>query len=136
MATTHETPGLEKRPESEAVRAERTRSGRFYRPNVNIVERADELTVYADMPGTSAENIDINFENGTLTIHGRVQERQGENLNYLLREYGIGDFYRSFDVGETIDANKITAEYRNGVLVLHLPKVEAVKPRRIAVQGA
>ncbi len=127
---------MQKHPETEVGRAERTRSGRCYRPNVDILERADELTVLADMPGVKGEDISIDFENGTLTIHGRVQERQSANQDYLLREYGIGDFYRSFEIGESIDANGITAEYRDGVLTLHLPKVEAAKPRRITVQTA
>ena len=51
----------------------------------------------------------------------------------LLREYGVGDYYRSFQVSEAIDAGKISAEYADGVLTLHLPKAEAVKPRKIAV---
>jgi HSP20 family protein len=134
MSTSVTETGLEKRPEQELTQAERTRSGRFYRPNVDILERADELTVSADMPGVRSEDIDINFENGLLTIHGRVQPRHREG-NYLLCEYGIGDFYRTFQVGEAIDSGRISAEYRDGVLTLHLPKVDEVKPRKIAVQS-
>jgi len=124
---------LEKRPETQPARAERTRTGRLYRPNVDICENNNELTVLADMPGTTSEGIDISFENGLLTIHGKVEPRQ-HGKDYILREYGLGDFYRTFQVDETIDSARITAEYRDGVLVLHLPKVEAAKPRRIAVQ--
>ena len=54
---------------------------------------------------------------------------------FVYGEYGIGDFYRSFTISETIDAEKISAELHNGVLTLHLPKVEAVKPRKIAVKA-
>ncbi len=54
---------------------------------------------------------------------------------YLLREYGVGDFYRTFRVSEQIDASRIEAEYADGVLKLHLPKVEAVKPRKITVKA-
>lgn len=132
MATTPNE--VEKRVETQPTRAERTRMGRLYRPNVDICENDNELTLFADMPGASGENIDISFENGMLTIHGRVEPRQRQT-DYLLREYGLGDFYRTFQVDETIAADRITAEYRDGVLILHLPKVEAAKPRKINVQA-
>lgn len=134
MDTTTTQDVIEKQPETQVTQAERTRSGRFYRPNVDIVERDDELTLWADIPGASAGDIDVSFENGQLTIHARVADRQPADTNYLLREYGTGDFYRTFQVSEAIDANRITAEYSAGVLTLHLPKVEAVRPRRINVE--
>ena|SRR5687768_7622298 len=129
MATNVE---IEKTP-STPTEAERTRGGRVYRPAVDIVEKPEELLLIADMPGTSPDDIDVRFENGTLTLYGRVKERQMETAEHLLREYGIGDFYRTFQVNETIDAERISAEYRDGVLTLHLPKVEAAKPRKIQV---
>ena len=58
-----------------------------------------------------------------------------KELDYLLREYGVGDFYRAFQVSEVIDPSRIQAEYSGGVLTLHLPKSEAAKPRKIAVQA-
>ena len=60
--------------------------------------------------------------------------RQDEDHEYLLREYGTGDYYRTFQVSEAVDASKITADYSDGVLTLHLPKTEAVKPRKIEVK--
>ena len=124
-----------KAPEQAGVRtAERTRGGRAYRPNVDIFETANELTVLADMPGVKGDEIDIDFENGLLTIHGRVQERLPADQQYLLYEYGTGDFYRTFVIGEAIDTDGISAEYKDGVLTLHLPKIEAVRPRRIEVK--
>jgi HSP20 family protein len=120
--------------QSEALpQTERTRGGRVYRPNVDILEKQDELLVVADMPGVKSGEIDIRFEDGELTIHGPAAPRQGEGPRYLLQEYGVGDFYRTFRVSERIDAAKISADYKDGVLVLHLPKVEAAKPRRITV---
>jgi HSP20 family protein len=54
----------------------------------------------------------------------------------LLQEYGVGDFYRTFKVSEQIDSTRISAEYHDGVLTIHLPKVEAAKPRKISVQSS
>lgn len=118
------------------VTAERLRSDAVYTPSVDIRETPDELTVLADMPGLRSEDIDIKFENGMLTIHGEISPRQGESTRFLRREYGVGCFERSFQVGEVIDSEKITAEYADGVLKLHLPKVPSARPRRIAIKSA
>lgn len=103
-----------------------------YMPRFDIWEGQDELLLYGDMPGVSVEDLDIRFENRELSIHGKVHARH--HGDYVLGEYGIGDFYRTFTVGEAIDAEKISAEMKHGVLTLHLPKSEKVKPRRIAVK--
>ena len=115
--------------------AEMTRSAQSYRPSVDIVEDAHELRILADMPGVSADGIDIDFEDGSLTIHGKVPNRRDESTKYLWEEYGVGDFHRVFQIGETINPTGISAEYADGVLTLHLPKVESVKPRKISVQA-
>ena len=125
---------IEERSIGEVAEAERTRSGRVYRPNVDILAGEDELTLLADVPGVKSEDMDIHFEGGMLTLHGQVKEREPEGATRLLHEYGIGDFHRTFQVSEVIDASRITAELRNGVLTLHLPKVEAARPRKIAVE--
>jgi HSP20 family protein len=113
--------------------AERTRCGCCYRPNVDILEQNDELLVVADVPGAKSDSIDVNFEDGTLEIQATVAPRQGDGDEFLLREYDVGDYYRSFQVSEAIDASKISAQYADGVLTLRLPKAEALKPRKIAV---
>jgi HSP20 family protein len=117
--------------QSDAV--ERTRCGCCFRPNVDIIERKDELLVLADMPGARADSIDVHFEDGTLEIHAVVAPRQNDDQVYLRREYGVGDYFRTFRVTEAIDAAKISADYADGVVTLRLPKAEAVKPRKIAV---
>ena len=126
---------LEKRKASEVSAREQRPSRRTYSPNVDIVESQDQLIMYADMPGVSADNIDIHFENGELSIFGRVSERPSGNEQYLLHEYGVGDFFRSFTISEAIDAEAISANCKDGVLALHLPKVEAVKTRKIQVKA-
>jgi HSP20 family protein len=89
----------------------------------------------ADLPGASAESISLDYNGGNLVLHAAVAARQPENTTYLIREYGVSDFHREFQVNEEIDSGKIAAEYRDGVLTVHLPKAEAAKPRRIEVKA-
>jgi len=132
MAT--ETP-ITKRPEEAISKAERTRNRPHFAPNVDIVELPGELQVLTDMPGLRPEDVDIHFEKGTLSIHGKVADRQPDGTNYLLQEFEVGDFHRSFEVSEAINPEGISADYANGVLTLHLPKTEVVKARKIAVKA-
>ncbi len=128
---------IEKRRDSAASSVERIRAGQAFVPVVDIVENREELLLLADVPGAAAKDIDINYEKGTLSIHAKIEPRQKvESTTYLLREYGVGDFYRTFQVGEGIDQNKIEAEVKNGVLKLRLPKAEALKPRKIKVAAS
>jgi HSP20 family protein len=124
------------RSDDPVTRPEPTRGGRTFSPAVDIIERNDELTLLADMPGVRAEDIDIRYERGLLSIYGRVKPRYAEDVAFLLEEYGVADFSRSFQVGEGIDASKIGAEVRQGVLTLRLPKTEATRTRKIHVRPA
>jgi len=130
------TDTLVKQPEqaAEAANVERTRDVRMYSPRVDIWENDAELVLYADLPGVSVKDLDIRFEDRELIIHGHAEPRQRET-GYLYNEYGVGDFYRTFAINETIDVEKISAEVHNGVLTLHLPKTEDAKPRRIEVKS-
>ena len=122
-----------KHEQTDVATVERTRGGVTYSPRIDIWETDEELTLYADMPGVTAENLDVQFENRELRIHGKVSPRH-KDINFVYGEYGIGDFYRTFTIGESIDSEKISAELKDGVLTLHLPKTEALKPRRIEVK--
>jgi HSP20 family protein len=126
---------MQKRENNTPVKAERALGAPMFSPNVDILENADELTLVADVPGAAPDSIDIQYEQGVLTLRGKVVPR-GEQQSFLLNEYGVGDFYRVFQLGEGVDNAKITAEVANGVLTLHLLKVERVKPRKIEVHGA
>lgn len=117
-----------------ASSVERTRETPTYTPRFDIWETDEELILYGDLPGVEPQDLDIRFENRELTVLGRVPSRHAERRQ-LYGEYGIGDFYRTFAIGETIDGSKISAELKNGVLTLHLPKTEAVKPKRIVVNA-
>lgn len=114
---------------------EQTPSGVRYRPNVDIFETASELTLCADLPGVARDDLDIQVEHGTLTIHGPVRPRGPQDAESVLCEYGVGDFVRSFRVSEQVDVNKISAELANGVLSLRLPKGETARPRKIAIKA-
>ncbi|MEX0819077.1 MAG: Hsp20/alpha crystallin family protein [Pirellulaceae bacterium] len=105
-----------------------------YSPRFDIWETDDELVLYGDMPGVSPENLDIQYENGQILIHGHVTPRH-DDIRFAYGEYGIGDYDRSFNVGEGIDEEKILAELNQGVLTLHLPKSERIKPRKIEVKS-
>jgi HSP20 family protein len=103
-------------------------------PRVDILETEDELLLVADLPGVQSQDVDVRFENGELTLHGR------RNLSHVGKqpvyaEYEVANYFRAFRVSEQVAPDKIAAELKNGVLTVHLPKAEAVKPRRIAVQG-
>lgn len=86
-----------------------------------------------DLPGVRGDDIDVRFDDGALTVHGKFADDGASAHDYLVRETGAGDFLRTFQVGELIDASRISAEHNNGVLTLTLPKIEAVKPRKIPV---
>ena len=118
-----------------ATPAEQTRPGPVFAPAVDILESANSLTLLADMPGVEPKNLKIDLRDGVLTLSGTVDrpERAGEEP--LLREYEVGGYYRQFTLSEVIDAGKIEAQLNDGVLRLHLPKVEAVKPRQITVKA-
>jgi HSP20 family protein len=124
-------PTLKERP---ANRSETTHGGVQFTPRVDIVETANELTLYADVPGTRPEDVDLRYENGELLLHCRVPARH-RGVNPVLREYEVGDYYRVFTIHESIDSMRIAAECKDGVLTVHLPKMETVKPRQIQVRA-
>ena len=111
-----------------------TNDRRSFVPNVDIVEVDGNVEIYVDLPGATQESIDVHVGEGKLTIDAEVPERSAENAQYLLREYGVGDFHRSFRVGKGVDTARTEATYANGVLVVKLPRSEESKPRRINVQ--
>ena len=99
-------------------------------PPVDIYEENHVYTLKADLPGVTKENLDIAFENGELTILGKVQPRE-EEPGYA--EFTVSDYKRTFTVSDEIDSSKITAALENGVLTLTLPKSEKAKPRQIEI---
>ena len=125
---------LTQKNRAEQTTPETTWGGAYFTPRVDTFETEDELTLFADLPGVSAEDLDLRYENGELFVHGKVQSRQSGRQAWL-NEYEVGDFYRAFSIGESIDSGRISAECKNGALTVHLPKVEHAKPKQITVRG-
>jgi HSP20 family protein len=125
---------LQQRETSDVARAEAPQ-GVTVQPRVDILENDDELLLLVDLPGVKPEDVDIRFENGELALHGRRQP-QSPGKQRVRWEYEVANYYRVFRVTEQVAGDKISAELKDGVLTLHLPKVEAAKPRRIAVKGS
>jgi len=101
-------------------------------PPVDIYETPDGLAVVADLPGVESKDVDIRVENNVLTIRGKVIAR--ENGDRIYAEFELCDFLRQFQLSQEVDQEKISAETKNGVLTVHLPKQEAAKPRQIEVK--
>lgn len=101
-------------------------------PPVDVFENDNELLVVADMPGVTQDSMNIHFEKGRLTIEGK---RKSPQTTARLAESEIGDYRRTFLVSQGIDAIRISADLSQGVLSVHLPKHESVKPRRIEVKA-
>lgn len=114
---------------------ESTRPGRTYVPDVDIYETTDSLWLRADMPGVDEQSIEINVNDGVLSIDGQVSVQDYENLIPVYTEYNVGNYSRRFTLANTIDAERISARMKNGVLELELPKAEKAKPRRVAISA-
>jgi HSP20 family protein len=103
-------------------------------PPVDIYETESELVVKADLPDLQEKDIDVRVENNTLTIRGeRKFEKEVNEDNYLRVERTYGPFTRSFSLPNTVKTEGIRAEYRNGVLTLHMTKREESKSKQIKI---
>ena len=104
-------------------------------PRVDISENDDEFIVQTELPGLKRDDVQITFDNGALKIEGeRKQEKTDKNINYHRVERAYGKFSRVFQVPSQIQANKISADFKDGLLSITLPKVEEVKPKSIDVK--
>ncbi len=105
-----------------------------YTPRVDIQERAGELVLSLDVPGVKAEDVEIDFERGELTVRAarRVPASAGKSL---VEEFGEGEYHRAFLLDQDIAGDKIVAELKLGVLTVRLPRAEASLPRKVAVKA-
>ena len=104
-------------------------------PPVQVIENAQGITLYADLPGVTKESLDLNIEHDTVTIEGRLALDVPEGLEVTHAEVSIPRFRRVFTLSKELDSNKISAELVNGVLTLRIPKAEHAQPRRIPVNA-
>jgi len=127
------TKNVQKKEAENEDRIERTRSAKIYVPDVDIIERKDDIVLLADMPGVDESGIDITLEKNILTIYGRVDAEIPEPLRIIHAEYGIGDYQRSFTLSGEINRDNIRATIKDGLLKLTLPKAEPLKAKKITV---
>jgi HSP20 family molecular chaperone IbpA len=100
---------------------------------VDIYEEGESLIVVADLPGVRKEDLEVKVEQGVLTIEGRIDRDTPGHV--LRREFAFVPFFRQFRLTETVDTTRIKASLKNGVVRLELPKAEAAKPRKIAIEA-
>jgi HSP20 family protein len=106
-------------------------------PTVDISENEAEYLIKAELPEVKKEDVKVTVENGVLTLQGeRRQEKEEKGKRFHRVERSYGSFVRSFSLPESVDENAVKAEYKDGVLNLHLPKSEKVKPKAIDVKVA
>ena len=118
-----------------AAPGEQTRPGVVYTPDVDIFESDTEITLLADMPGVTPDNLSIDLRDDVLTLTGGTDSDVEISEKPIVIEYGVGTYHRQFSLSEVIDQTRISAELKNGVLRLVLPKVEKAAPRKITVSA-
>jgi len=102
-------------------------------PSVDIFENEDEFILLANMPGVSRGNLQVKIDGNSLLIFGKINYDEVVNRKYILNENEIGNYYRKFNLSESIDVDNIKARYDNGQLIIHLSKQEKVKPKTIEI---
>src|SRR5215469_5445672 len=106
-------------------------------PLADITEDDKEYLIKAELPEMKKEDVKVTVENGVLTVSGeRKFEKEEKKKKYHRVERGYGTFMRSFTLPDDADGNKIKAEFKNGLLTVHLPKTEHAKPKQIEINVA
>jgi HSP20 family molecular chaperone IbpA len=107
---------------------------RIFLPTADIYETQDALSVTLEMPGVEKSNVEVSVEDGVLKVEGRLDFSKYQGLQPIYTEYNVGNYSRSFRLSSKIDQSSISAELKDGVLSLVLPKVQEVKPRTIPLK--
>jgi len=123
-------------PLKQPVREERTRPGPVYRPDADILERADEYVVLVDLPGADEPSVQVRFEKDVLSIEATAAVTPDPTWIPRHTEYQPGGYAREFRISDGIDVESIRASLANGVLELHLPKTGRRRSRTIQVASA
>ena len=112
---------------------ESTMPARTFLPPTDIFENTDALTIVMEMPGVDKKDLDVNVEDGVLSVEGRLDFSKYAGMQPVYTEYNVGHYRRTFTLSSKIDQERISAEIKDGVLTLVLPKAEEAKPRKILV---
>lgn len=112
---------------------EATIPARVFQSNTDIYETEDALNVVLEMPGVEKDKVEVRVEEGILHVQGRLDLSKYSGLQPLYTEYNVGHYARSFQLSSKVDQSKISAEMKDGVLIIKLPKAEEAKPRAIQV---
>jgi HSP20 family protein len=121
---------------SKAVQEQAARNGMYLTPPVDVVEDEGGITLFADIPGVSKDKLNLHVEVDMLTIEGEVDIPTPTGLEPSYAEVGLPRYRRVFTLSKELEPGKVTAELREGVLKLRIPKAEHAKPRRIEVKAS
>jgi HSP20 family protein len=114
-------------------KTEGTTPGRTFLPVTDIFETPEALTVVLEMPGVDRNSLEANVEDDVVTIEGRIDFSKYDGMQPVYTEYNVGHYSRSFEISNKIDQSKISAQMKDGVVTIVLPKAEQAKPRKIPV---
>jgi len=117
----------------EAATPEQTRPGLVFTPAVDIFETDTDITLLADLPGVTADNLTIDLRDSVLTLSGEVKPFENADEQDIMIEYEVGKYYRQFTLSDIIDQDGIEAKLNDGVLRLRLPKAQKAQPRKIEI---
>jgi len=102
-------------------------------PASDIYENNDEYILVANMPGVPRSEVQVKVIEDSLIVFGKINYSEVSNRNYILNENEVGNYFRKFNISDSIDKTKINAKYDNGQLIVNLPKSEKTKPRTIDI---
>ncbi len=117
-----------------ASRTATPRSDATLMPPVDVIEDSTGITLRADLPGVPKDQLKLQLEAGTLTIEGEISIPMGERMEATYAEIGVPRFRRVFTLSKELDTAKVSADLKQGVLSLRIPKAEHAQPRRIDVR--
>lgn len=112
---------------------ERGTAGMGSFPAVNVFAKGDDCVIVAELPGVKKGDIDVNVKGNQVRISGKKDISYGEDVSVHRRERDSGSFDRTLTIPIEVDADKVQAEYRDGVLAVYLPRAEADKPRSVTI---
>jgi HSP20 family protein len=114
-------------------KTEATTPARVFVPVTDIFETPEALTVVLEMPGVDRNSMEASVENDVVTIEGRIDFTKYEGMQPVYTEYNVGHYARRFEISDRIDQSRISAEMKDGVVTIVLPKAAQAKPRKIQV---